>query len=91
MYFVALFASQAIASQTIIGRAIGGEEARFLWRKKSDKLIGEKPPNPVGTKEENRCIKSQVHLAFLLLVVNYSLSWLLAHRVKWRPHWSSTT
>ena len=82
MRFVAPFVGQAIASQTIVGRAIRGEEARSLWRRKSDRLIGEKPLNLVGTKEENRCRKSQVHLAFLLLIVNYSLSRRVAHRVK---------
>ena len=39
---------------------------------KNNSSISKKPPNPVGTKEENRYGKSQVHLAFLLLVVNQS-------------------
>ena len=43
-----------------------------LEREKNNSSIGEKPPNLVGTKEENRYRKSQVHLAFLLLVVNQS-------------------
>ena len=43
-----------------------------LEREKNNSLIGEKPPNLVGTKKENRCRKSQVHLAFLLLLVNQS-------------------
>ena len=43
-----------------------------LEREKNNSSIGEKTPNPVRTKEENRCRKSQVHLAFLLLVVNQS-------------------
>ena len=70
MRFVAPFSGQAIADHTIVGEAIGGEEARLFWRNKSNRVIGEKPPNPVGTKEENRCKESQVHLAFLLLIVH---------------------
>ena len=45
---------------------------REIILEKNNSLISEKPPNPVGTKEENRYKKSQVHLAFLLLVVNPS-------------------
>ena len=82
MRFIAPFAGQAVAGQTMIGGAIGGEEERLLWRKKSDRLINEKSPNQVKAKEENRCKKSQVHLAFLLLVVNYSSSRPVAHRVR---------
>ena len=39
-------------------------------REKNNNSIGKKPPNPVGTKKENRCRKSQVYLVFLLFVVN---------------------
>ena len=44
-----------------------------LEREKNNSLIGEKPPNPMGTKKESQCRKSQV-LAYLLLVVNQSTS-----------------
>ena len=48
-------------------------EEVVLEREKNNSSISEKPPNPVGTKEESRCRKSQV-LAYLLLVVNQSTS-----------------
>ena len=63
--------SQAIAGQTIVGWDIGGATSiREIALEKNNSSIGEKPFNPVGTKEENQYRKSQVHLAFLLLIVN---------------------
>ena len=65
--------NQAIAGQTIVGWAIGGTTSiRKIALEKNNSSISEKPPNPMGTKEENRYRKSQVHLAFLFLVVNQS-------------------
>ena len=73
MRFVALFAGQAIAGQIIVSWAIGrATSIREIVLEKNNNLIGKKPPNPVGIKEENWCRKSQVCLAYLLLIVNPS-------------------
>ena len=55
MRFVAPFSSQAIAGQTIVNWAIGrATSIREIVLEKNNSSIGEKPPNPEGTKEENR-------------------------------------
>ena len=74
MRFVAPFAGQAIVGQIIVGWAIKrATSIREIALEKSNNLIGEKPPNLMGTKEKNRYRKLQI-LAFLLLVVNPSTS-----------------
>ena len=73
MRLVVPFAGQAFVGQTIVSWAIGGATSiKEIALKKNNSSIGEKPPNPVGPKEENWYKKSQVHLAFLFLVVNQS-------------------
>ena len=54
MRFIAPFASQTIVGQTIVGWAIRKVTSiRGIARENNNSLIGKKPPNPVGTKEEN--------------------------------------
>ena len=55
MHFIAPFSDQAIAGQTFGGWAIEGAMLiKEIALEKNNSLIGEKPPNSVGTKEENR-------------------------------------
>ena len=73
MYFIASFAGQIIVGQTIVGWATGGAMSiKEIVLEKNNSLIGEKSPNPIRTKEENWYKKSEILLAFLLLIVNQS-------------------
>ena len=59
--------------QTIVGWAIRKTTLiKKIALEKNNSLISEKPLNPVGTKEENQCKKSKIHLAFLFFIVNQS-------------------
>ena len=59
MYFIVPFSGQAIVGQIIISWAIGGATSiREIALEKNNISIGEKPSNPVGTKEEDQFRKS---------------------------------
>ena len=74
--------SQAITSPTLASWAAALKRGEIAFRdKKNNSSIGEKPTNLVETEEENRCRKSQVHLAFLLPIVNQFSSRLVEYRV----------
>ena len=64
--FCLVLRGRAVGGRTIKGRDhrssshrrcdVNKRQGRFGGRK-NDRLIGKKPPNPVGTKEENQCRK----------------------------------